>query len=96
MKHMFRFMHWLVVNGNDELTDVWLIVFGIYHVIDALLKVFNTTDAFYLWMRCFKTTDILFVILFLTALFRLFKNLFIAIIIEADTIDEYLEVLEEG
>lgn len=96
MKYLFRFMRWMVVNGNDELTDVWLIVLGIHHVLAALLKVFNTTDAFYLWMKCLKAADILFVIAFLMALFRVFKNLFIAIIVEADTIDEYLNVLEES
>lgn len=96
MKYLFRFMHWLVVNGNDELTDVWLIVLGIHYVLAASLKVFNTTDAFYLWMNCLKAADILFVIAFLMALFRVFKNLFIAIIVEADTIDEYLDVLEES
>lgn len=96
IKHVFRFMLWLIANGNDEITDLIVASFGVYNVLEILLDVFNTSDIFPLWLKCFETADKIFVIGFVAIVLRMIKNLVIAINTEADNVDEYLDALEEG
>lgn len=96
IKHIFRFILWIITNGNDEITDLIVATFGVYNILEILLDVLSTSDIFPAWLKCFEAADKIFVICFVAIVLRMIKNLVIAINTEADDVDEYLTILEEG